>query len=48
MLLLSTFGASLNYQRDANRGEDPELKAFAAKYLPHLQDPLKMAEDLKK
>jgi putative membrane protein len=36
------------FQRYANRGEDPELKAFAAKYLPHLQDHLKMAEDLKK
>lgn len=36
------------FERYANGGENAELKAFAAKTLPHLQMHLKMAEDLKK
>lgn len=36
------------FERYANGGENPELKAFAAKTFPHLQMHLKMAEDLRK
>ena len=36
------------FERYAKSGENAELKAFAAKTLPHLQMHLKMAEDLKK
>jgi putative membrane protein len=35
------------FERYAKDGENADLKAFAAKYLPHLKDHLKMAEDLK-
>jgi putative membrane protein len=34
------------FERYAKGGEDASLKAFAAKTLPHLQEHLKMAEDL--
>ena len=33
---------------EAESGTDPELKAFAAKHLPHLQEHLKMAQALDK
>lgn len=36
------------FDRYAKSGENADLKAFAAKTLPHLQMHLKMAEDLKK
>lgn len=36
------------FERYANGGENAELKAFAAKTLPHLQMHLKMAKDLQK
>jgi putative membrane protein len=35
------------FERYSKGGDDAELKAFAAKHLPHLQGHLKMAEDLK-
>jgi putative membrane protein len=35
------------FERYAKDGENADLKAFAAKYLPHLKEHLKMAEDLK-
>lgn len=36
------------FERYSKSGDNAELKAFAAKTLPHLQMHLKMAEDLKK
>ncbi|WP_428677486.1 DUF4142 domain-containing protein [Reyranella sp.] len=36
------------FERYSKSGENAELKAFAAKTLPHLQMHLKMAEDVKK
>lgn len=36
------------FERYSKEGDNPELKAFAAKHLPHLQDHLKMAQDLDK
>lgn len=36
------------FERYANGGDNPALKAFASKHLPHLKEHLKMAEDLKK
>jgi putative membrane protein len=36
------------FDRYAKDGDNPDLKAFAGKTLPHLQEHLKMAEDLKK
>ena len=36
------------FERCANGGENAELKAFAAKTLPHLQMHLTMAENLRK
>jgi putative membrane protein len=36
------------FQRESQRGEDSEFKAFAAKTLPTLQDHLRMAEDADK
>jgi putative membrane protein len=35
------------FERYAKSGENAELKAFAAKHLPHLQEHLKLAEGLK-
>ena len=35
------------FQKEAKGGQDPELKAFAAKTLPDLQEHLKMAQMLK-
>ena len=32
------------FQKEASRGRDPQIKAFAAKTLPTLQEHLKMAE----
>jgi putative membrane protein len=39
-------GVSL-FERYAKGGDNADLKAFAAKHLPHLQEHLKMAEGLK-
>jgi putative membrane protein len=36
------------FERYAKSGDNADLKAFAAKTLPHLRDHLKMAEDLNK
>ena len=36
------------FERYAKDGDNADLKAFAGKTLPHLQEHLKMAEDLKK
>jgi putative membrane protein len=36
------------FERYAKGGDNVDLKAFAAKTLPHLQDHLKMAQDLNK
>lgn len=36
------------FERYAKGGDNADLKAFAAKHLPHLQEHLKMAQDLKK
>jgi len=36
------------FKRESERGEDAELKAFASKTLPTLQDHLRMAEDTQK
>jgi putative membrane protein len=36
------------FQKEANSGTDPELKAFAQKYLPKLQQHLQMAQALNK
>jgi len=36
------------FERYANGGDNPALKAFASKHLPHLKEHLKMAEELKK
>ncbi len=36
------------FRRYAKGGDNPDLKAFAAKYLPHIQEHLKMAQDLRK
>ena len=36
------------FQRYAKGGDNPDLKAFAAKYLPVVQMHLKMAQDLNK
>jgi putative membrane protein len=35
------------FERYAKRGDNAKLKAFAAKYLPHLQDHLRMAKNLR-
>jgi len=35
------------FERYGKGGDNESLKAFAAKFLPHLQDHLKMAQDLK-
>jgi len=35
------------FDRYAKRGDNADLKAFAAKHLPHLQEHRQMAEDLK-
>jgi len=34
------------FQKQANSGQDPQLKAFAQKYLPKLQQHLQMAQSL--
>jgi putative membrane protein len=34
------------FERYAKGGENADLKAFAAKTLPHLREHLKMAQDL--
>jgi putative membrane protein len=34
------------FQKEANSGQDPHLKAFAQKYLPKLQQHLQMAQSL--
>jgi putative membrane protein len=36
------------FKKEADKGKDPELKAFAGKTLPTLQEHLKMAEDTQK
>ena len=36
------------FERYSKGGDNADLKAFAAKHLPHLQEHLKMAEDLNK
>ena len=36
------------FKREANSGDDPDVKAFAAKTLPTLEDHLKMAEEIQK
>lgn len=36
------------YKRYAAEGDNPELKAFASKHLPHLEEHLKKAQDLSK
>jgi putative membrane protein len=36
------------FRREANRGQDPDVKAFASKTLPTLEDHLKMAESIQK
>lgn len=38
-------GAVKLFSNEADKGKDPELKAFAAKTLPILQDHLKMAQE---
>jgi putative membrane protein len=35
------------FERYSKGGDNADLKAFAAKYLPHLQEHLKMAEALR-
>jgi len=35
------------FERYAKRGDNADLKAFASKHLPHLQEHWKMAQDLK-
>lgn len=35
------------FQRYARRGDNPDLKTFASKYLPHLQEHRRMAQDLR-
>jgi putative membrane protein len=35
------------FERYAKGGDNAELKAFAAKQLPHLQEHLRMAKDLR-
>jgi putative membrane protein len=34
------------FEKEATKGTDPDLKAYAAKTLPTLKDHLKMAQDL--
>ncbi|MBV8675203.1 MAG: DUF4142 domain-containing protein [Acidobacteriaceae bacterium] len=34
------------FQKEADSGQDPQLKAFAQKYLPKLQQHLQMAQSL--
>ena len=36
------------FERYAKDGDNPELKSFASKTLPHLQEHLKMAQDLER
>ena len=36
------------FQKEADRGDDADIKAFASKTLPTLQDHLRMAEDTQK
>jgi putative membrane protein len=36
------------FERYSKDGDNADLKAFAGKYLPHLQEHLKMAQDLDK
>ena len=36
------------FRRESNRGTDPDVKAFASKTLPTLEDHLKMAEQIQK
>lgn len=36
------------FKKEADKGKDPEIKAFAGKTLPTLQEHLKMAEDAQK
>ena len=35
------------FQQEASSGQDPQLKAFAQKYLPTLQHHLQMAQSIK-
>jgi len=37
-----------DFQKEAQSGQDPALKAFAQKYLPTLQEHLQMAQALSK
>ena len=34
------------YQEEATNGTDPDVKAFAARHVPHLQEHLRMAQSL--
>ncbi|CAN5275398.1 hypothetical protein BH10PSE6_BH10PSE6_19580 [soil metagenome] len=36
------------FERTGKRGDNDALKALANKYPPHLQEPLKMAQDMTK
>ena len=45
MKLEKSHRESINlFEREANEGSDPELKAFASKTLPALREHLKMVE----
>jgi putative membrane protein len=37
-----------DFRKEAEHGQDPQLKAFAAKYLPVLEQHLRMAESTEK